>query len=705
MGLTATPDLSVQAVPGTTKTHCPFCALNCGLQLENNVDDGLSVSKWREAPLTQGALCIKGRLAHEQVAHPDRLRLPLVRRNGELEEVSWAEGLDRAAAGFEHIRSRHGADANAVLGGGSLTNEKVYAVGKFARLVFGTPHVDYNGRFCMTSAGAAHTAAFGLDRMMTPLGELANAEVVVVVGANLSAAFPVRIPPLVDGVRRRGGRVVVIDPRRSRFCKDDDLQVGLRPGTDSVFFGGVLREVAESGLVDASFVRDRTSGFDDALAAVAHLTPDVVAATCDVDADLVREVAALVAGTSRCMWLHGRGPEQQVGGVQHVLSIINIGLACGHVGQPGAGVNMLTGQRNGQGGREWGQRCNQLPAGRSIDDPAHRQVVADHWGVDVDRIPHSGSTYVEILQGVGDGRTRGLLSICTNIAVSAPDLTAVDRRLEALAHHVVIDPFLTESARHADVVLPGTTFTEESGTITTLEGRVVRIDQASEPLPGLDDLDVLRELAARLGGAHHLPTSDPTLIFDEMRRVSAGGKVDYSGMTLERLRSEDGLFWPCPSEGHPGTPQLFAERFAHADGRARFHPVDPPSPPIDTDDQYPLVLTTGRVLEQFLSGSQTRRIAELERRAPGPVLEIHPATASNLGLGATELVEVTSRQGRSTMGWKENTDLRLDTVFLPYHWTECNTLVAEDIDPVSRIPGFKFTPVRVAPARQIEILP
>lgn len=683
-------------------THCPYCALNCGLRL--SVSGGVIDKhvRWKGSPLTGGALCSKGTTAHLQVHHRDRLTRPLLRQGTEFVETSWEEALDRAAEGFTRIADRHGPAANAVLSGGSLTNEKVYLIGKLARLALKTPHVDYNGRFCMTSAGAANKMAFGADRMMTPFAELERAEVVVVVGANLSAAFPVVVPKLLDGVRKRGGTVIVIDPRRSRFVKDTDVHLALRPGTDAMLFNGILRSIVDQGLVDEPFVDERTEGFEQVVAGLSEVSRSALSEVVDVPADQIDRVATIIGSTSKCIYLHGRGPEQQVGGVDNVLALINLGLACGHVGGPGRGINMLTGQRNGQGGREWGQRCNQLPAGRDINNDQHRQTVADHWGVDVDALPGEGKTYVEILQMAGRQEIKGLLSICTNPSVSSPDLTRTNEQLAALEHSVVIDPFFSQSAQYADIVLPGSSFAEEEGTITTIEGRVVRIDQAVPPVAQRADIDILRNLARRLGAKEHFQFFTGREVFEEMRTVSAGGPVDYSGMTYDRLRDEDGIFWPCPSESgnHPGTPQLYTERFHHPDGKARFHAVRPAGPPFSTDEHYPLVLTTGRVLAQFLSGNQTMRIPEQNAKASGPVLEVHPETAERCGLLAGRAAILTSRQGTSTMPWTPNVDLRHDTLFLPYHWVECNTLVAADLDPISKIPGFKFTPVALAPLDQ-----
>jgi len=685
-------------VKKTTRTHCPYCALNCGLDLRVDGETVVGFDRWKQSPLTNGALCSKGTTAHEQVNHPDRILQPLLRRGTDFHEIGWDEALDVAVDGFQRIASEHGPEANALLSGGSLTNEKVYLLGKFARLGLRTPHVDYNGRFCMAAAGKANMMAFGLDRMMTPLDELRNAEVVVVIGAHISAAFPVALPKLLNHVRRRGGRVIVVDPRAGRFVKPEDVHVALEPGTDSVFFNGLLREIVRQGHVDRDFVGHRTSGFDDALAAALPYDPELVELVADVPRAKLEEVARLVGTTTKCMFLHGRGPEQQVDGTQNVLSIINVGLACGHVGRPGAGINMLTGQRNGQGGREWGQRCDQLPAGRSIENPDDRAVVAQRWGVSGADLPRAGRSYVEILEMAGHREVRGLLTICTNMAISAPNSSRVLEQLQSLDHFVAIDPFLSESARHADLILPGSTFAEESGTITTIEGRVVRIDQAVPPVAGRGDFEIIQELAARLDASSHFSHEDPEAVFDEMRMISAGGPIDYSGMSYERIREEDGVFWPCPSPEHEGTQQLYVDRFAHEDGRARFHPVVPREFPVVVDENFPLVLTTGRLLAQFLSGNQTGRIEQQNRLAPMPYVEINPDTARAYGIERDEPVRLVSRQGSVEVAWTPNRGLRHDTMFMPYHWVECNTLVASDLDPLSRIPGFKYTPARIEPA-------
>jgi assimilatory nitrate reductase catalytic subunit len=679
-------------------THCPYCALNCGLGLREERGVVVGIGRWKGSPLTRGALCSKGVTAWEQMSHPDRLRRPLVRRAGRLVETSWETALDAAAAGFAHVAAQRGPDANAVLSGGSLTNEVAYLVGKFARLALRTPHVDLNGRMCMTSAGAAYTQTFGVDRAPTPLAELDRAQVAVVIGANLSSTFPVVVPSLLARLRRRGGRVVVVDPRAGRFVTDDDCWLALRPGTDAAVANGLLRDIARRGALDASFCAARTTGLGEALAGAEPWTPEAVEATADVPAPRLREAAALLAGAERVVYLHARGAEQQVTGVRNVRAWLNVALSRGHIGRPGCGIDMLTGQRNGQGGREHGQRCDQLPSGRSIENPDHRRVVADRWGVDEAALPGRGRTYVELLADARAGSVAGMLLLSTNPMVSAPDLAHTAAALDNLEHLVVIDPFLSETAERATVVLPGTTFGEIEGTITSLEGRVLRCDQAVPPAAGRSEIDVLRNLANRLGMGPWFRHTRGRDVFDELRWVSGGGPVDYAGITWDRLRDGDGVFWPCPSEDHPGTPLLHTETFGHPDGRARFVRVDPSPPPEPTTAERPLVLTTGRVLPHYLSGAQTRRISAQVALSPEPVAELHPSTAAALGLAEGGLAQITSGRGQVVVAWAANRRVRADTVFLPYHWPVANRLTAADqLDPTSRIPNFKVTPVHVGP--------
>jgi assimilatory nitrate reductase catalytic subunit len=403
--------------------------------------------------------------------------------------------------------------------------------------------------------------------------------------------------------------------------------------------------------------------------------------------------------------LHARGIEQQTKGTENVLAAINLGLATGKFGKPGCGVSTITGQGNGQGGREHGHKCDQLPGNRDITNPEHRAAVAKVWEVDESEIPGKGIPAQEIIEAIHDGTIKGLLSICFNPAVSSPDSNFTAEALDKLEFYSVIDFFLSESAHHADVVLPGSLHEEDEGTSTSGEGRIIKINAAVTP-PGEARLDweILLEVAERLGKGEHFQYQNTREIFDELCRASSGGTADYTGATWERIVDEHGLFWPIPEVGHPGTPRLHEGGiFSHPDGKARFHAV-PYRPPAEVvDDDYPVWLTTGRVVSQYLSGTQTRRIASLVEQYPEPLCEIHPRLADSLGIANGDQVTVRSRRGEITLPAAVVTTIRPDTVFIPYHWPgnkAANQLTIRAVDPLSKMPEFKVAAVRVAKATE-----
>jgi len=398
--------------------------------------------------------------------------------------------------------------------------------------------------------------------------------------------------------------------------------------------------------------------------------------------------------------LTARGAEQQSQGVTNVLSFINLALALGKRGQPFTGFGTITGQGNGQGGREHGQKADQLPGYRHITDPAAREHLAAVWGIPADRIPGPGRSAYELLDTMGrDGGIRALMLIGSNPIVSAPRALHVEERFRALDLLVVSDFFLSETAALADVVLPSAQWAEEEGTMTNLEGRVILRRRAMEQPSGVrSDLEIMHGIAARLGWGEQFSFASTRAVFDELRRATAGGVADYSGMSYEKIEAQDGVFWPCPAEDHPGTPRIFAERFATPSGRARFHPVRHQSPAEEPDVDYPLYLTTGRVLSQYQSGTQTRRVARLARLSPEPMAEINPAAAKRAGISDGALVTLVTRRGSATARARLTRDIREDTVFVPFHWggvSSINRLTNPALDPTSRMPEFKVCAVRL----------
>ncbi|MFN8038838.1 MAG: molybdopterin oxidoreductase family protein [Acidimicrobiales bacterium] len=686
----------------TVKTHCCFCGQQCGIKLKVKDNEVVGFEPWYEFPFNEGKLCPKGVKRYLQGSHPDRLLHPLERDPSSPEgfrPTSWDRALDRVVAEIQRIQAEHGPDAFAMLSGVSLTNEKSYLVGKFARLALQTANLDYNGRFCMVSAGVGNKKALGVDRAPNPWSDIPLADVVWVAGSNIAETFPITTS-YVWRARDRGAKLIVQDPRVVPMARTADLFLPVRPGTDSALFGAVLHQLIRHDWLDHEFIDAHTVGFDEAAAAVADMTPAWAASICGLPAARIEQAAEWWGTAATGMLLHARGIEQQSKGVENVLSAINLGLATGKFGKPGCAVSTITGQGNGQGGREQGHKCDQLPGNRDISNPEHRAAVAEVWGCDESEIPAKGLSAEEIIEAIHDGRIKGLLSICFNPLVSAPDSNFTKEALDKLEFFSVIDFFLSETAQHADVVLPGSLHEEDEGTSTSGEGRIIKINAAVSP-PGEARLDwqILIELAERLGREQYFPFRSTKEIFEEMCRASAGGTADYKGVTWERVEDEMGLFWPVPEVGHPGTPRLFeGGKFFHPDGKARFHPIPFRESAEVVDDEYPIWLTTGRVVSQYLSGTQTRRIGALVRQYPEPLCEMHPRLAENLGVDDGDLVTVTSRRGDMTLPARVVATIRPDTVFIPYHWPgakAANQLTNRALDPLSRMPEFKVAAVRI----------
>jgi assimilatory nitrate reductase catalytic subunit len=689
----------LESPPGV-RTHCPYCAFQCGTVISDGRAFPPTISGDPDFPVNIGRLCVKGWTAGDLLNHPERLVTPLVRGMS----ASWELALDHTAEALARTRRDHGADALGVFGSGALTNEKVYLLGKFARVALGTPHVDYNGRYCMSSAAAAGNRAFGIDRGLPfPVSDVALSRTLLIVGANPLDT----LPPIAHGLELQkagGGRLVVADPRRTPTARAADLHLQLAPGSDLALANGLLFVAIEERLLDLTFVRERTSGFDAVRRAALQYHPAHVEQLTGVPESQLRQTARwLAAGPS--MILTGRGPEQQSKGVDTVLAWINLALALGQVGRPGAGYGCLTGQGNGQGGREHGQKADQLPGYRLIEADADREYVARVWGVEPTALPRKGRSAYELLDSPGrPGGVRSLLVMGSNVAVASPHAGNISERLSALDFLAVCDSFPNETAALADVVLPVAQWAEEDGTVTNLEGRVIRRRRAVDPPDGVrSDLDVLRGLADRLGCGEKFAFASPEEVFDELRRASAGGIADYAGISYDRIDRESGVFWPCPFENHPGTPRLFVERFHHADGRAKFHAVEHRPAGEEPDSFYPLYFTTGRYLEHYNSGAQTRRVEKLAAARPAPRLQLHPELASRVGARDGWLVTVESRRGRVEFAAELSSGIRPDTLFAPFHWggrRAANVLTNPALDPTSRMPEFKLAAVRIAAVRE-----
>jgi assimilatory nitrate reductase catalytic subunit len=708
------------------KTHCCFCGQQCGVQLKVKENQVIGFEPWEDFPFNRGMLCPKGVRRYLQGSHHDRLTSAYFRDESSpvgFRAVPYDEAIRRVASEIQRIQSKYGPNAFAILGGASMTTEKCYLVGKFARVCLKTRYTDYNGRLCMVSAGAGNKKAFGVDRAGNPMSDVTLAEVVWIGGANVAECAPITTS-YVWQARENGARIINVDPRITPLARTCDLILPIKPGRDAALYAGVLHLMIERDWLDHEFICSHTVGFEQVAEYVKEWTPRKTAEVTGIAERAIRQ-AAEWWGTAKTSYLmHARGIEQHSHGVMNVLGSINMVLASGRIGRPGCGYSTITGQGNGQGGREHGQKCDQLPGGRDIENLEHRRHVAAVWGIAEEEMPHAGVDCYEIFRKVESGEIRGLLSWSFNPVVSLPDSTFIKRMLEKLEFYVCVDFFLSETARFADVVLPGSQHEEDEGVVCSTEGRVIKINQAVQP-PGdaKQDWRILQDIARALGRERGFSFSQPREIFEELRRASAGGVADYSGITYEKIEARQGVFWPCPSTDpdgrpidHPGTERLFepgswnpvakgAGPFYFPDGKARFNVAkyDPPTEDVDTD--FPVILTTGRVVSMFLSGNQTRRIGPLVDQCPEPLLELHPVLAKKHGIDSGDWVTVESRRGNMTIRCQVVTTIRPDTVFVPYHWAgakSINLVTIASQDPISKIPEYKICAVRVHKAEEPE---
>jgi len=694
------------------KTHCCFCGQQCGIQLKVKDNAVIGFEPWEDFPFNRGMLCPKGVKRYLQGSHPDRLLHAYerdVNSPGGFRAVEYDRAIARVAAEIQRLQAAHGKDSFGMLTGASLTTEKAYLMGKFARVCLQTANIDYNGRLCMVSAAAGNKKAFGIDRAANPWSDMLKSEVVWISGANVGECAPITTN-YVWQAREFGAKIIVVDPRITPIARTCDLFLPVKPGRDVALFNGILNLMIENDWLDHEFIENHTVGFEALAQHVREWTPRQTARVTGISERAIRQAAEWWGEAKSSFLMHARGIEHHSHGVQNVLGAINIVLASGRIGREGCGYATITGQANGQGGREHGQKCDQLPGARDISNPEHREYIAKIWGVSADEIPAAGVDCYEMFRRIDRGEIRGLLSICFNPKVSLPDNNFITRCLEKLEFYVAIDFFLNETAQHADVVLPGSLQEEDEGVVTQIEGRVIKINQAVDP-PGdaRQDWRIIQDIARSLGREHGFTFTEPREIFDELRIASKGGIADYSGITYEKIEKQGGVFWPCTSEDDPGTPRLFetdswnpiamgAGPFYFPDGKARFN-VAPYTPPAeDVDDEYPLMLTTGRVVSQFLSGTQTRRIGPLVDQYPEPRIEMHPQLAEKLGIADGDFAKAETRRGDVTLRAMVVTTIRPDTIFIPYHWAgrkSANQLTISAQDPISKIPEYKVCAVRV----------
>ncbi|MFC4767474.1 assimilatory nitrate reductase catalytic subunit NasC [Effusibacillus consociatus] len=684
-------------------TQCPFCSVQCTMELieQRIVERSKYIVNPRPNPTSEGRLCVKGMNAHQHALHSERVLYPMLKVDGQFVRVSWSKALEVIKEKFTEIQREDGFDALGVYGGGSMTNEDAYLLGKFARIALRTRYIDYNGRFCMSAAASAGNKVFGIDRGLTNrLSEIPLSRCIILAGTNIAECQPT-LMPYFNQAKENGSFIIAIDPRETATTKIADLHLRVKPGMDAALVNGLLKVIFDEGLIDPKFIDERTKGFDELKEHIATINLKEIAEITGVPVRQIKKAAITFGKAASGMIFTARGVEQQTNGYLAVRNFLNLLLVTGKIGKEGSGYGAVTGQGNGQGGREHGQKADQLPGYRMIDNPEHRAYIAKVWGINEQDLPGKGVSAYEMMEKVHQQEITGLFVMGSNPVVSNPNANFVEEGLKKLKFLVVVDMFISETARMADLILPTSSYLENEGTMTNLEGRVT-LRQASRDCPGevKHDWQILCEIALLLGKGEYFSYSCPEDIFNELRLASRGGIADYYGITYERLKKEGGLYWPCPSLDHPGEGRLFEKSFAHPDGKAEMIPVHNHFPEEQVNEDFPLYLTTGRVMAHYLTGVQTRRSPSLAARDVESFLEIHPETAKKYKIENNSLVKLESKRGSIVVRSKLTSEIREDTVFVPMHWGDSqsvNKITNQALDPTCKMPGFKVCAVKANP--------
>jgi formate dehydrogenase major subunit len=672
------------------RTVCPFCGCGCTIDLQ--VDERgrvVQVTSETGVGAGQGNLCVKGRYGYQFIGHPDRLTQPLVRREGELVPASWDEALELVARRFAGIKAEHGADALAGFASARCTNEDNYLFQKFMRAVIGTHNVDHCARLCHASTVTGLRQSLGSGAMTNSFDDLEQADAILIIGSNTSEAHPIGALRIKKALRN-GAKLIVADPRDIDMAKRAELHLQLRPGTNVALVNGLMHVILQEGLADETFIAERTEDVELLREALGPYTPALVEQITGVPADDVRAAARAFGSAARGSIVYSMGITQHSHGTEHVLALSNLALLTGNLGRPGVGVNPMRGQNNVQGACDMGALPNVYTGYQAVDDQAARAKFEAAWGVTLGAAP--GLALTEVVDAMGDA-VRALYVMGENPMLSDPDQQHVEEQLGRLDFLVVQDIFLTETARLADVVLPAASYAEKDGTFTNTERKVQRVRRAvASPGAARDDSAIIAELARRLG--HDWGDVSAPAVMAEINRLTPS----YGGITYDRI-DDEGLCWPCPSEDHPGTPILHIGTFTR--GKGRFFPVVYQPPAEEADQEYPLTLTTGRMLEHYHTGTMTRRSDGLNELVPTGFVEVHPDDAAGLGIADEALVTVETRRGAISLPANVTDRVRRGTVFVPFHFWEApaNRLTNPARDPSAKIPEFKVCGCRVSPSR------
>jgi formate dehydrogenase, alpha subunit, archaeal-type len=678
---------------------CPFCGVGCQLTFHLK-DDRIQYVTGRDGPANHGRLCVKGRFGFDYVHHPHRLTKPLIRRDGvpkhggdivdpanpytHFREASWEEALDRAASGLKRIRDSHGPKALAGFGSAKGSNEEAYLFQKLVRTGFGSNNVDHCTRLCHASSVAALMEGIGSAAVTAPFSAAMDAEVIVVIGANPTVNHPVAATFIKNAIRQKGAKLIVMDPRGQALARYASYNLRFKPGSDVALLTAMLHVIIAEGLTNAAYIQRFVDGFPDLEQAVREASPEAMSPLCGIAPDVIRQVARLYATSKASIIFWGMGVSQHVHGTDNARCLIALALITGQVGRPGTGLHPLRGQNNVQGASDAGLIPMVLPDYQSVEDAAKRAAFEAVWGHSLDS--QRGLTVVEIMNATLAGEIRGMYIMGENPAMSDPDAAHAREALASLEHLVVQDIFLTETAFHADVILPASAFAEKTGTFTNTDRRV-QLGRAALKPPGeaRQDWELIQAIAQRIGLDWHY--THPKDIYAEMASVMPS----LAGISWERLEAEGAATYP---QGHE---IIFGDGFPTASGRGRVVPAKVSPPAELPDDEYPMVLSTGRILEHWHTGAMTRRATHLDALEPEAIAMLHPRDMEKMKLLPGDRIRVSTRRGSIELKVRADRDVAENMVFIPFAFFEAaaNLLTNPQLDPFGKIPEFKFCAAKV----------
>lgn len=682
---------------------CPYCGVGCQLSFKIK-DEKIAWVDGVDGPANEQRLCVKGRFGFDYIDHPHRLRQPMVRRDdappkglnvdpGNLleffREVSWDEALSAAAGGMKSLKAQHGGEAIAGFGSAKCSNEEAYLFQKLIRTAFEHNNVDHCTRLCHASSVAALIENVGSGAVTATFNEIENSDCAIVIGANPVENHPVAATYFKQ-FAKRGGTLIVMDPRGMGLARHATHNLKFKPGSDVAMLNALMHVIVEEELYDERYINQFTEGWEAIKAHVQDFPPETMAAACGIDAETLRTVARAFAKADAAMIFWGMGISQHVHGTDNSRCLISLALMCGHVGRPGAGLHPLRGQNNVQGASDAGLVPMFLPDYQNVEDDGVRSLFAEIWGTDK-FFAKRGLTVVEIMDAIHASKIRSLYVLGENPAMSDPDVEHARDALAKLEHLVVQDIFLTETANYADVILPAAAWAEKTGTVTNTN-RQVQMGRPAVAPPGEARADwwITTELAKRLdlGWTYEHPRE----VFNEMRR----SMVSLDNITWERLEKQ-AVTYPSLSPDDPGQPIVFHDGFPRKDKRAKFTPASVQPPAELPDSEYPMVLITGRQLEHWHTGSMTRRTTVLDALEPEASCSLHPATLRAMGSSTGDRVRIHTRRGSVELMARADRAIAEGQVFMPFAYVEAaaNTLTNQALDPVGKIPEFKYSAARV----------